>query len=105
MPWIYLTVAGFLEVAWALGMKKSEGFTKLWPSVFTLAAMILSFFLLAKALDKISIGTAYAVWTAIGAVGVAVWGMVFFGESSAWPRILCLGLVVAGILGLKLSSN
>lgn len=105
MPWIYLTIAGFLEVAWALGMKKSAGFSKLWPSLFTVTAMILSFYFLGKALNRIPIGTAYAIWTAIGAVGVAIWGMIFFGESAAWPRILCLGLVVCGIVGLKLTSS
>lgn len=105
MAWIYLVVAGLLEITWALGMKKSEGFSKLWPSLFTVAAMILSFYFLAKALNKIPIGTAYAIWTAIGAVGVAIWGMAFFGESAAWPRLLCLALVVAGIFGLKLTSG
>lgn len=105
MAWIFLIIAGFLEVAWALGMKKSEGFSKLWPSIATIAAMILSFYFLGKALNKIPIGTAYAVWTAIGAVGVAIWGMVFFGESAAWPRLLCLGLIVLGIFGLKLTSH
>lgn len=105
MPWIYLTIAGLLEVAWALGMKKSQGFSKLWPSLFTVAAMALSFYFLAKSLNRIPIGTAYAVWTAIGAVGVAIWGMIYFGESSAWPRILCLGLIVSGIVGLKLTSS
>jgi quaternary ammonium compound-resistance protein SugE len=105
VAWIFLIIAGFLEVAWALGMKKSEGFSKLWPSIATIAGMILSFYFLGKALNKIPIGTAYAVWTAIGAVGVAIWGMVFFGESAAWPRLLCLGLIVLGIFGLKLTSH
>ena len=104
MAWTYLFIAGLLEVAWAVGLKYTDGFTKPWPSAGTVAAMIASFFFLSIALKTLPIGTAYAVWTGIGAVGTAVIGLVFFGEPREVPRVLCILLIVAGIIGLKLTS-
>ncbi|KAB2836624.1 quaternary ammonium compound efflux SMR transporter SugE [bacterium] len=101
MAWIYLFIAGLLEVAWAVGMKYSEGFTRRWPSLFTLAMMLLSFGFLSLALKRLPIGTAYAIWTGIGAVGVAIWGIFFFGEAAGALRLACIALIVAGIVGLK----
>ena len=102
MAWVMLLVAGILEVGWAIGMKYSEGFTKPGPSAWTIAAMIASFWLLSRALTELPIGTAYAVWTGIGAVGTAILGIVLLGESGAWPRLVCIVLIVSGIVGLKL---
>ena len=104
MAWIYLVLAGFLEVGWAIGLKYTEGFTKLWPSVGTGAAMVLSFVLLSQALKVIPIGTGYAIWTGIGAVGATVAGILLFGESREIGRLICIVLIVAGIIGLKLAS-
>lgn len=104
MAWIYLFIAGILEIAWAIGLKKSQGFTQLWPSVFTVSAMIVSFALLAQAMKSLPVGTAYAVWTGIGTVGAATLGILFFGEPRDAARLLCIGLIVAGILGLKILS-
>ena len=104
MAWAYLVVAGLLEVAWAIGLKYTEGFTRLWPSVFTIAALAGSMALLAVALKELPIGTAYAVWTGIGAAGTAALGILLFGESAAAARLVCIGLILAGILGLKLAS-
>lgn len=104
MAWTYLFIAGLLEVAWAVGLKYTDGFTKPWPSAGTVAAMIASFFFLSIALRTLPIGTAYAVWTGIGAVGTATIGLIFFGESREVLRILCILLIVAGIIGLKLTS-
>ena len=104
MPWIYLVVAGLLEVVWAVGLKYSEGFTRLWPSVVTVVAMIASFWLLATALKSIPLGTGYAVWVGIGAVGTALLGMVVFKEPATVARLVCIGLIVAGIAGLKLAT-
>ncbi|MEX2214215.1 MAG: quaternary ammonium compound efflux SMR transporter SugE [Phycisphaeraceae bacterium] len=101
MPWLYLTFAGLLEIVWAIGIKKTEGWTKLWPSVWTLAAMIASFWLLSSAIRSLPVGTAYAVWTGIGAAGTAIAGMIIFGESREPARWVCIGLIVAGIVGLK----
>ncbi len=105
MPWICLVIAGLLEIAWAVGLKYTNGFTRLWPSVVTVACMVVSFQLLAMALKVIPIGTAYAMWTEIGAAGTAVAGMIFFDESREVARILCLVMIVAGIVGLKLFSG
>jgi quaternary ammonium compound-resistance protein SugE len=105
MHWFYLVIAGFFECAWAIGLKYTEGFTKLWPSLFTIIAMGVSFWLLSIAMRTIPIGTAYAVWTGIGAVGVAILGMCLFGESKDFLRICCLLLIVSGIIGLKLVSQ
>ena len=100
--WVLLLVAGALEIAWAIGMKYTEGFTKLGPSVFTIATASASFFLLAKAVTAIPVGTAYAVWGGIGAVGVALVGILVFNESVHWTRLLFLSLIIAGIVGLKM---
>jgi quaternary ammonium compound-resistance protein SugE len=101
MAWVWLTVAGLLEVVWAVGLKYTDGFTRLWPSAITIAAMVASVYCLAVALRTIPVGTGYAVWTGIGAVGVAILGMVLFGESAALLRIGSILLIVAGIAGLK----
>jgi quaternary ammonium compound-resistance protein SugE len=105
MPWILLIVAGLLEVGWAIGLKYTEGFTRLWPSVFTLFAMVLSVVLLGIAMKSLPVGTSYAVWVGVGAVGTAILGMVLFGEPATLARLGSLGLIVAGIIGLKLASS
>jgi quaternary ammonium compound-resistance protein SugE len=105
MPWIYLLMAGFLEIGWAVGLKFTHGFTRLWPSVGTAAAMIASMLLLSLAVKTIPVGTAYAVWTGIGAAGTAFLGMLLLGEPRAAARIVCILLIVAGITGLKLFSK
>jgi quaternary ammonium compound-resistance protein SugE len=104
MDWIVLVIAGLFEVAWATGLKYTEGLTRLWPSAWTVAAMAVSLLLLAQALKTLPIGTAYAVWTGIGAVGTAVAGIILFGESRDAMRLACIAVIVAGIAGLKLSS-
>ncbi len=105
MAWFYLIVAGLLEIAWAIGLKFTNGFSKLGPSVVTIAIMIASFGLLAAALKHIPVGTGYAVWTGIGAAGTALVGMFFFGESRELARIFCIVLIIAGVVGLKLASS
>lgn len=105
MAWVYLFVAGLFEVGWAIGLKYTEGFTRLGPTLWTLAAMAVSLFLLAVALKTIPVGTGYAVWTGIGAVGTAILGIVLFGESRHVVRLLCIVLIIGGIAGLKLSSG
>jgi quaternary ammonium compound-resistance protein SugE len=102
MSWAYLMVAGLLEVAWAVGLKYTAGFTRLWPSVFTLTTMAGSVGMLGLALRALPLGTAYAIWTGIGTVGTAVFGMVMLGEPAGALRLLSIGLIVAGIVGLKL---
>ena len=104
-PWIYLFVAGCLEVVWALGIKYTDGFSKPVPSMITIGAMIASVWLLAIALKSIPVGTGYAVWVGIGAVGAAIGGVILFGESKSLPRIACILLIVAGVVGLKLFSE
>jgi quaternary ammonium compound-resistance protein SugE len=104
MPWTLLLIAGLLEVCWAIGLKYTEGFTRLVPSVLTVAAMVASVVLLAIAMKSLPVGTSYAVWVGIGAVGTAILGMALFGEPVNAARLVSLGLVVAGIVGLKLSS-
>jgi quaternary ammonium compound-resistance protein SugE len=101
MAWILLVIAGLFEIAWAIGLKFTHGFSRLWPSVFTIAAMAASFFLLARALRTIPVGTAYAVWTGIGAAGTALIGMWLFAEPATIGRLVSLVLVVCGIVGLK----
>jgi quaternary ammonium compound-resistance protein SugE len=95
MAWIYLLFAGLLEVAWAIGLKYTEGFTRPWPTAATVAAMVASVILLGLALRTLPVGTAYAVWTGIGAVGVALLGIVLFGESASAARLACIGLILA----------
>lgn len=105
MAWTYLVIAGLLEIGWAIGLKYTDGFTKLWPSVATIAAMIASFGLLAAALRTIPVGTGYAVWTGIGAAGTAIVGMALLGESRDVLRILFLVLIVCGVVGLRFASQ
>jgi quaternary ammonium compound-resistance protein SugE len=104
MAWLMLLVAGLFEVAWAIGLKYTEGFTRLWPSIGTLAAMGLSVLLLGMAMKTLPVGTSYAVWVGVGAVGTAILGMALFGEPANAGRLISLGLIVAGIVGLKLST-
>ena len=102
LVWLSLFAAGLFEIVWAIGLKYTDGFTRLWPTVGTLAAMALSIALLGYALKTLPVGTAYAIWTGIGAVGTAIAGMVFLGESASLARIACIALIGAGIVGLKL---
>ncbi len=102
MAWLSVFIAGVFETVWAVGLKYSDGFSRLWPSVLTLAAMGISFWLLSYALKTLPVGTTYAVWTGIGAAGTALMGMLLFGESRDAARLLCIGLIIAGILGLRL---
>jgi quaternary ammonium compound-resistance protein SugE len=104
MAWIYLLLAGVFEVGFAIGLKYTEGFTRLWPSLATAAAAAVSLWLLTQALRTIPVGTAYAIWTGIGAVGVATLGIVLFSESASPARLACIALIVAGVAGLKLAS-
>ena len=104
MAWLLLLIAGLLEVGWAIGLKYTEGFTQLWPSVLTLAAMAGSVVLLGIAMKSLPVGTSYAVWVGIGAVGTAILGIILFGESASAGRLASLGLIVAGIVGLKLAT-
>jgi quaternary ammonium compound-resistance protein SugE len=103
--WLLLIVAGLLEVVWAIGLKYTEGFSRLVPSVITITAMIASVWLLAMALKSIPVGTGYAVWTGIGAVGTAILGIILFNEAATVARIACIGLIITGIFGLKLLSE
>ena len=102
MAWVILVVAGLTEIGWAVGLKYTEGFTRLGPSVWTVAAMVVSLYLLAVAARSLPIGTAYAVWVGIGAAGTALLGMVLFGESRELLRLACVGLIIAGVIGLRL---
>lgn len=104
MAWIVLFCAGLVEVAWAAGLKCTAGFSGLWPSALTVAGGLASFFLLAQAARTLPIGTAYAVWTGIGAAGTAILGMVLSDEPRDWVRLACIGMVVIGVIGLKLAS-
>lgn len=104
MAWVYLVIAGILEIGWAIGLKYTEGWTKLVPSLLTGTALVASFYFLSTAVRTLPIGTAYAVWTGIGTVGAATLGMFIFGESRDASRIICIFLIVAGIVGLKLTS-
>lgn len=105
IDWIYLLIAAFFEMGWAVGLKYTEGFTRLWPSVFTILGTIASFFLLSLAIRNLPIGTAYAVWTGIGTVGTVLFGIFFLGEPRDIVRIVCILLIVAGIIGLKITSG
>jgi quaternary ammonium compound-resistance protein SugE len=105
LAWILLVVAGLFEVAWAVGLKYTQGFTRLGPSLATLAAIAVSMGLLGLAARRLPIGTAYAVWTGIGVLGTAVLGMWLFGEATGVVRLLCLALIVGGIVGLKLAAT
>jgi quaternary ammonium compound-resistance protein SugE len=105
MSWFILLIAGLFEVVWAIGLKYTDGFSRLWPSVGTVTAMVVSIVLLGLAMKALPVGTAYAVWTGIGAVGTAILGIVLFGESANPGRLISLALIVAGIVGLKLVSD
>ncbi|MGM0914154.1 MAG: quaternary ammonium compound efflux SMR transporter SugE [Pseudomonadota bacterium] len=104
MAWMLLVLAGLLEVAWALGLKASEGFTRLWPSLFTVTTMLVSFYLLAQAMKVLPVGTAYAVWVGIGALGTVVLGILIYGDSASPLRLASLALVLVGLVGLKLAG-
>ena len=104
MAWVILVLAGLLEIGWAIGLKYTEGFTRLWPSIGTVLAMVASVVMLGFAMKSLPVGTAYAVWVGVGAVGTAILGMVLLGESANIGRLVSLGLIVAGIVGLKLAT-
>jgi quaternary ammonium compound-resistance protein SugE len=104
MHWFILLLAGLFEVGWAIGLKYTEGFTRLWPTVGTVAAMIISLSLLGVAMKSLPVGTSYAVWVGVGAVGTALLGIVLLGEPANAGRLVSLGLIVAGIVGLKLAT-
>jgi quaternary ammonium compound-resistance protein SugE len=104
MPWFIVLLAGLFEVGWAIGLKYTEGFTKLWPSMGTIAAMVVSLGLLGVAMKSLPVGTSYAVWVGVGAVGTALLGIVLLGEPASPGRLVSLALIVAGIVGLKLAS-
>ena len=105
MGWTYLCIAGVFEVAWVIGLKYTAGFTRLLPSAFTILTLMVSFYFLSQAVKTLPMGTSYAVWTGIGAVGAVVFGMILFGESRDALRLACIGLIIAGIVGLRLASN
>jgi quaternary ammonium compound-resistance protein SugE len=105
MSWVILFVAGLFEIGWAIGLKYSDGFSRLWPSVGTAAAMLVSILLLGVAMRQLPVGTAYAIWTGVGAVGTAILGIWLFGDSASFARIACLGMIAAGIVGLKVFSS
>jgi len=104
MAWLMLIVAGSFEVVWAIGLKYAAGFTKFWPSVITIVAMLVSIVLLGLAMKSLPVGTSYAVWVGVGAVGTAILGIVLLGESASAGRLASLALIVAGIVGLKLAT-
>jgi quaternary ammonium compound-resistance protein SugE len=104
MAWTILVIAGLFEIGWAIGLKYTSGFTRLWPSVWTIAAMVVSVYLLAVAVRTLPIGTGYAVWTGIGAAGTAILGIALLGEPATATRLACIGLIIAGIIGLKLAG-
>lgn len=105
MNWWILVVAGMLEVGWAIGLKYTDGFSRLWPSVWTLLAMVISIGLLGVAMKSLPVGTAYAIWVGIGAIGTAIMGIVLFSESASTIRLLSLLFILAGIVGLKMSAS
>ena len=105
MPWVYLLIAGICEIVWAIGLKYSDGFTKLIPSIWTVLTMLLSFVILSLAMRDLPLGTAYAVWTGIGATGTAIWGIWRLGEPASLPRLICLAMIIIGIVGLKLTMS
>lgn len=105
MPWLILFIAGLLEIGWAIGLKYTEGWTRLGPSIATVITMAISMYLLARAVQTIPVGTGYAIWTGIGAVGTTVLGIWLFGESTSPARLLCIAVIVAGIIGLKLTAT
>ncbi|MFT6181812.1 MAG: quaternary ammonium compound-resistance protein SugE [Akkermansiaceae bacterium] len=104
MAWLILAIAGLFEVGWALGLKYSEGFTRLWPSLWTIFSMIVSLWLLGLAMKSLPVGSAYAIWVGVGAVGTVVLGIILLGEPANAGRLISVGLIVAGIVGLKLTT-
>jgi quaternary ammonium compound-resistance protein SugE len=104
MNWIILIVAGLFEVGWAIGLKYTEGFTRLWPTIWTVAAMVISLGLLGIAMKGLPVGTAYSIWVGVGAVGTVILGIVLLGESASVARMVSVALIIAGIIGLKLSN-
>jgi quaternary ammonium compound-resistance protein SugE len=104
MPWLWLAVAGIFEVVWVVLLKSSDGFTRLVPSAGTILAMVVSFFCMAQSLRTLPMGTVYAAWTGIGAAGGMIWGIAMFGEPATVARIVCVALILAGVIGLKLGS-
>ena len=104
MAWVYLAIAGLFEMGWAIGLKYTDGFTRLVPTALTVAAMVISVLLLGLALRDLPVGTGYAVWTGIGTVGTALLGMYLFGDPATVARLACIGLIVSGIIGLKVLS-
>lgn len=105
MAWLLLVVAGVLEVGWAVGLKFTQGFTRPWPSVLTLTAMVASLWMLALAIRTLPLGTAYAVWTGIGTIGTVAVGILWLGEPASVGRVLCVGMIVAGVIGLKVMTT
>ena len=105
MPWFILFIAGLFEVVWAVGIKYTEGWTKLWPAVITVLGMIASFYLLSMALKSIPMGTAYAVWTGIGTIGTVIFGIIYFKEPTDILRIICILLIISGIVGLRILAR
>lgn len=104
MPWIVLGIAGLFEIVWAIGLKYTDGFSKLWTSVGTITAMVISVTLLAAAMKSLPVGTAYAVWTGIGAIGTVIMGILLFDDVASTTRLICIGLIFTGIIGLKISA-
>ena len=105
MQWLFLVLAGLLEMGWAIGLKYSQGFTRLVPSIFTILGMIASFYFLSLSLKNLPLGTAYAIWTGIGTVGTVILGIILFKEPISTTRVICIGFIIAGIVGLKLVSS
>jgi quaternary ammonium compound-resistance protein SugE len=105
MAWVYLGIAGLLEIVFAYGLKTAEGFTRLWPSVLTVVAAAASLYLLSRSMRTIPIGTGYAVWTGIGAAGTAIVGMMVLGESRSLPRLLSIALILIGVIGLRVFAR
>lgn len=105
MEWIVLTLAGIFEIAWAIGLKYTEGFTKFIPSSLTVTAMLLSFWLLSIAMRTLPLGMSYAIWTGIGTIGTVIFGILWLGESASIVKIICISFILIGIIGLKVSSN
>lgn len=104
MAWIILVLAGLFEVGWAIGLKYTEGFTRLWPTAWTILAMIVSLWLLGIAMKSLPVGTAYSIWVGVGAVGTVILGIVLLGESASAGRLVSVAFIVAGIIGLKLAT-
>lgn len=104
MAWVILVLAGLFEVGWAIGLKYTAGFTRLWPTIWTILAMIISIWLLGLAMKSLPVGTAYSIWVGVGAVGTVILGIVLFGESANAARLISVALIIAGIIGLKLAT-